>query len=257
MARSLRRMNKELQTGTDKPKASCWNATKPRLAHTQLWSRTANGKSSTGLSAGRSWQAENGRPELASKTRSRVSGTECHTHTLLAAAEPAGMEAHQTWDENPLPFAPSIAKERCPRDPETQGRVDLELSGTPYMCGSYLVWSPSFKGWILSNFCTLLVLIAVIQIQIYTYISHLSFCIHVSVSLKRERFWSLSFLSTEELAAQALLSLQGAKSPGKWFDTEPREYQKQRTTTILFQTTHCEVYEVYGHLGIHSAPKFH
>ena len=86
MARSLRLMNKELQTGTDKPKASCWNAKKPRLAHTQRWSRTAHGKSSTSLSAGRSWQAENGRPELASKTRSRVSGTECHTHTHAAGS---------------------------------------------------------------------------------------------------------------------------------------------------------------------------
>ena len=69
-------MNKELRTGTDRPRSSCWNAKQPTLARTQVRSRTASRKSPPACQP-----AENGRPELASKARSRVRGTERHTHS--------------------------------------------------------------------------------------------------------------------------------------------------------------------------------
>ena len=128
-------MNKELQTGTDKPKSSCWNAKQPTLACTQVWSRTASRKSSTSLPAGSSWQTENSRPELASKS-SRVNATECHTHpdgscgsSRNGSVPDSRRKAFSSCSES---SACSTAKERCPHpwDPAMQCRVDLEPSIT-------------------------------------------------------------------------------------------------------------------------------
>ena len=128
-------MNKELQTGTDKPKSSCWNAKQPTLACTQVWSRTASRKSSTSLPAGSSWQTENSRPELASKS-SRVNATECHTHpdgscgsSRNGSIPDSRRKAFSSCSES---SACATAKERCPHpwDPAMQCRVDLEPSIT-------------------------------------------------------------------------------------------------------------------------------
>ena len=126
-------MNKEMQTGTDKPKSSCWNAKQPTLACTQVRSRTASRNPPAACQ-----RAENGRPELASKARSRVSGTECHTLSggscVSSRNESTPDSRRKAFSSCSVSLARSAAKERCPRlwDPAMRCRLDLEPSTTPY-----------------------------------------------------------------------------------------------------------------------------